>query len=172
MDAPEDLRVTRPRDLAPWGDDELVWLALSRVWDAAVEPGERRIHRALPASVTGGQAALYALWWLIAEINEGGFHQFLWSSAGGLAKAALEALLLVGAREPARLLAECLDALPAGTLLSDPAGRQEALSALEGGGPDLFAGKDLAFHAAAGSRTTIRLAAAWVRAHPEEFFSG
>jgi hypothetical protein len=38
------------------------------------------------------EQAIYTMWWLEAEVNNGGFHQYFWNSAGDHTKVALESL--------------------------------------------------------------------------------
>lgn len=139
---------------------------LAPVWDASTA-GEPPLHLATARGATDGQTFLYALWWMLREVNTGGFHQLHWSSAGALAAELLEGLLAFGAPEYARLLAESLELLPAGT--PDQRTRQEALELAPAGALE---GLDLRFHALGGSERLLRLAGAFVRARTEEFFRG
>jgi hypothetical protein len=159
-----DLRVLRPERLEEWGSDELVWHVLAPVWDASVA-GDPPVHVAVPAGATDGQTWLYAVWWMLREVNTGGFHQLHWSSAGALAGELLEGLLALGAKEYAQLLVESLELLPPGT--PDQAARQEALELAPAG---KLEGLDLRFHALGGTERLLPLAAAFVRARPGEFF--
>ena len=159
-----ELRVPRPARLERWGADELVWLVVEPVWDASTE-GRPPAHAALPACATDGQRWLYAIWWMLLEVNTGGFHQLHWSPAGALADELLEGLLAIGAREYAQLLAESLELLPPGA--PGLSARQEALELAP---PGKLEGLDLRFHALGGTERLLGLAAAFVRARPGEFF--
>jgi hypothetical protein len=55
------------------------------------------------------EQAIYSIWWLEAEVNNGGFHQYFWNSAGDNANVALESLRDIGANETATLLQTAID---------------------------------------------------------------
>lgn len=55
------------------------------------------------------EKAIYAIGWLEAEINNGGFHQYFWNSAGDHASLALESLRAIGASETALLLQQAIE---------------------------------------------------------------
>ena len=52
---------------------------------------------------------IYSVWWLEAEVNNGGFFQYFWNSAGDHSKEALSALEKVGAVKTAGLLKRAMD---------------------------------------------------------------
>jgi hypothetical protein len=60
---------------------------------------EREVLKTLPA----GFRALYATWWVEAEVNNGGFNQYFWNPAGEFAAEAVEGFDLIGAPALARL---------------------------------------------------------------------
>lgn len=167
---PNDLRVERPERLEEWGSDELVWYVIAKVWDASVA-GDPPVHLEVAEGATDGQTWLYAVWWMLREVNTGGFHQLHWSAAGALAAALLEGLRALGAKEYAQLLVESLQLLSSGQGAGavDQAARQEALDLLPEG---RLEGLDLRFHALGGTERLLPLAAAFVRARPGEFFRG
>lgn len=47
---------------------------------------------------------VYAIWWLEGEINNGGFHQYFWNSAGDNTRDTLIFLSTIGASHTAELL--------------------------------------------------------------------
>jgi hypothetical protein len=49
-----------------------------------------------------------ALWWLVAEVMNGGFDQYFMNSSGDLAPVALEALKAVGATESLNILEQAM----------------------------------------------------------------
>ncbi|MFA4871026.1 MAG: DMP19 family protein [Pedobacter sp.] len=54
-------------------------------------------------SLTKPQQAIYIIWWLEAEVNNGGFNQYYYNSSGQFAKLAPNVLRLVGANKFAEL---------------------------------------------------------------------
>lgn len=54
-------------------------------------------------SLTKPQQAIYIIWWLEAEVNNGGFNQYYYNSSGQFAKLAPNLLRLVGANKFAEL---------------------------------------------------------------------
>lgn len=53
-----------------------------------------------------GAQALYITWWVEAEVNNGGFNQYYWNSAGQFADQAAEAFEFFSAHEHAALMRE------------------------------------------------------------------
>ena len=60
---------------------------------------EREVLNTLP----DGFRAVYATWWVEAEVNNGGFNQYFWNSAGAFAHDAVDGFDLIGAPALARL---------------------------------------------------------------------
>lgn len=54
------------------------------------------------------ERAIYAIWWLEAEVNNGGFHQYFWNAAGDHTDVALKSLNAIGATETASLLQQAI----------------------------------------------------------------
>lgn len=59
-------------------------------------------------ALSPGVRALYITWWLEAEVNNGGFNQYFWNSAGQFAGSAVKSLEFFGASEHAALMSEAL----------------------------------------------------------------
>jgi hypothetical protein len=55
------------------------------------------------------EQAIYTIWWLEAEVNNGGFHQYLYNSASDDASIALKSLKSIGATKTANLLQRAID---------------------------------------------------------------
>ncbi|ENM5926838.1 DMP19 family protein [Vibrio mimicus] len=55
------------------------------------------------------EQAIYTIWWLEAEVNNGGFHQYFWNSAGDNAAVALKSLKDIGATQTASLLQQAIN---------------------------------------------------------------
>lgn len=118
----EDFRVPAPpRDTA---DDDLVWLAIERIFDALATPYEPdpRLHRLTP-----GQRAVYALDWIRKEVGNGGFDQLLENSTGSLLPEAIEGADRIGADDYAALLRRAAAIFPNGDVPRDHEERADFL---------------------------------------------
>lgn len=73
------------------------------------------------------EKAIYTIWWLEAEVNNGGFHQYFWNSAGDYAEIALVSLKNIGATKTASLLEKAIDTAFNGELPKSRAERQNQL---------------------------------------------
>ena len=71
---------------------------------------------------------IYSVWWLEAEVNNGGFSQYFWNSAGDLANETLSALEKVGAIKTAGLLKRAMDIAFEGIVPADREARQSLLA--------------------------------------------
>ncbi|HEV7759875.1 MAG TPA: DUF4375 domain-containing protein [Acidimicrobiales bacterium] len=87
------------------------------------------IALAEPATLTEGERRLQAFGWLRTEINNGGFHQLLFNSAGDLRPVALEAAREAGADELVTLVERAIGSLGE-PYPTDRTGRQEILERL------------------------------------------
>jgi len=83
------------------------------------DPGLRRIHERLEErwrqrgydGLLPEEQAFIVLWWLRAEVENGGFHQYFFNSSGDVAPEALLALESLNAVESARLLRDAIGLL-------------------------------------------------------------
>ena len=71
------------------------------------------------------------LWWLEAEVLNGGFHQYFFNSAGDGALRAVAALDTLGAPSTAGILREALSQLACTPYLADTEKRRDHLAGLE-----------------------------------------
>ncbi len=78
------------------------------------------------------EQAIYTIWWLEAEVNNGGFHQYFWNSAGDHADTALQSLKNIGASKTASLLEQAIKIAFGGNLPSSREERQKQLEIDEG----------------------------------------
>tara|TARA_R110002167_G_scaffold42935_15_gene130090 strand:- start:11557 stop:12009 length:453 start_codon:yes stop_codon:yes gene_type:complete len=78
-------------------------------------------------SLTNKEKAIFTIWWLEAEVNNGGFHQYFWNSAGDHALLALEALNNIGASKTANLLENALEIGFSGSYTQERNDRQNIL---------------------------------------------
>lgn len=78
-------------------------------------------------SLTEKEQVTYTIWWLEAEVNNGGFHQYFWNSAGDHAAIALKSLNNIVATKTASLLQQAIDVAFNGKLPSSRLERQDLL---------------------------------------------
>lgn len=166
-----DLRV--PSDhLAGVADDELAWRVIEPAFGAVdIHDGPEVLANQLRA-LTQGQRALLALHWCISETMNGGFDQFFTNPSGLLVEEARAGFGRVGVPEAAKLLDEALAIFarrPAEPDVEDPefdeakdAERFDAYRAQHEPLEDRF-------FALVDEELYPRVAA-YVRAHPDEFF--
>lgn len=165
-----EFRVPAAR-LAGVDDAELAWRAIEPSYAAVRFAGgpaavARQLHRLTP-----GQRALLALHWCVAETRNGGFDQFLTNPSGLLADEARAGLARIGAPAAAGLLDAARavfagrpgppDATAAGFDEVDDADAFDAYLAR-------YDPLEARFAALVDAEIYLR-AAAYVRAHPDEF---
>lgn len=73
------------------------------------------------------EQAIYTIWWLEAEVNNGGFHQYFWNPAGEHSDIALKSLKAIGAIKTAALLEKAIDIAFKGNLPENRLERQNKL---------------------------------------------
>ena len=73
------------------------------------------------------EKAIYTIWWLEAEVNNGGFHQYFWNSAGDHADTAIRSLKSIGASKTASLLEKAIEIAFGGKLPTSRVNRQNQL---------------------------------------------
>ncbi len=88
---------------------------------------QHKISKSGFASLTDEEKTFHYIGWLDAEVNNGGFEQYFFNSAGDHAQDAIEALKSVGAAHTARLVQEAMMAFPSGVAQRDRAERQNEL---------------------------------------------
>lgn len=74
---------------------------------------------------------LIAVWFLDSEVNNGGFNQFYWNSAGEFALEALEGLETIGADKRASILEAANSEFPNGKPSENREKRQQELELIE-----------------------------------------
>jgi Domain of unknown function (DUF4375) len=79
--------------------------------------------------LTAGQRALYALHWMRSEVDNGGFHQYLYNPTGMLANDALRGAELIGAAEFAQLFRDVRSLFSTEAFVED---RDQRVQLLEG----------------------------------------
>jgi len=112
---PVGFRVVRPPNAERIGYSGLVPIVVQHLdEDASLYFGRASLDASL-AKATAGQRAVYAIYWLMEEIANGGLEQFFGNSTGMLWKDAVDGLRHVGAEPQAEAL------LAAGALFPDGA---------------------------------------------------
>ena len=89
---------------------------------------------------------IYSVWWLEAEVNNGGFSQYFWNSAGDHANETLSALEKVGAVKTAGLLKRAMDIAFEGVAPADREARQSLLALNEQNKEDKLGELDSEFY--------------------------
>ena len=119
------------------------------------------------AGASNGQRAVYALWIVDGEVNNGGFDQFFFNSSGSLMDEAIEGADLIGAKKNAAILREAADTFSDGSVPEDRESRwriQDALSDDEQSQlsdlDDRWFGED---------KNLEKLLIGYVESHPDEF---
>ena len=92
------------------------------------------------------EQAIYSIWWLEAEVNNGGFHQYFWNSAGDHADVALKSLNDIGASKTASLLKKAIDIAFEGKLPKSRTERQNQLEIDEDSKMDELSDLDSEFY--------------------------
>jgi hypothetical protein len=158
------LRGPLPEQLAGMEDDQVTWAAIELVWDAVTIYEGVQILDAGLALATRPQRGLYAVWWTISEVRNGGFAQYYWNSTGVVAAHAIDGLRLLEASDAAAIVERSLEPFAA-VDASDPDARRAVLQGLP---DDQFSALDERFWEI--YPEVFARAAAHVRAHPEDFF--
>ena len=92
------------------------------------------------------EKAIFAIWWLEAEVNNGGFHQYFWNSAGDNADIAFESLNKIGATKTAELLKQAIEIAFSGSLPLTRDDRQRLLEINEDKKMDALGELDFIFY--------------------------
>lgn len=106
--------------------EEQPWAVVKEAWDAYPACPDSQMATLLKR-FTAGQRAFVALNGLVAEVNNGGIHQYLWNSTGNPFQEALAGLKLVGAEAHLRLLKKVARLFPEPKVLQSRRRRQKAL---------------------------------------------
>lgn len=169
-----DLRIRRDELDDPEDAEQLWWDVIEPAFDELKTPYEPDNRL---SALTPGQRALYALHWTRSEVENGGFHQYLYNSTGMLASEALRGAELIGAAGFAELLRDLRSLLPGGEFIEDRGRRLAWLETLPDGTLERLEQLSDRFYDLMGETSALnaqsRLAlgcAAYVEAHPEEFF--
>ena len=149
---------------------KLAWLAIEPIWHA-IDLAEPPAHLdAQLATLTPGQAALFAIHWCIAEVSNGGFEQFFSNPTGGLTRTAREGCVLVGNEIYASILDQVMAQFPSERPARARAERLLQLRLMRGKESSRVAAFEPYDNAFLGLLDEIEAdMAAYVLEHPEEF---
>jgi hypothetical protein len=128
---------------------------------------EARIDRLGFEALTPAEQVFFLVWWLEAEVNNGGFEQYFWNSAGDRAAATTEALDAIGAPLTADTLRQAMSRFPGGSPPTDQTTRQDVLADLQDELGDVFSTEDTAFFEY--QEDLSSLLGDYVRRHREDF---
>lgn len=93
-----------PEVIAQIPDDQLEQAIIDYVGTKIGDDYQRQ--REIVSKLAPGIRALYVTWWVEAEVNNGGFNQYYWNSAGEFADDAPAAFEFFGANDHAALMRE------------------------------------------------------------------
>ena len=120
--------------------------------------------------LTDAEKSMFGLYWLFAEANNGGVHQFFFNDSGSLAGEALRGLEMVGAVETADILRRAVAAFPNGRVPADQQERRSLMEELDGGDDALTERLgELTAELYACREDVAELLDAYRKAHPEQF---
>jgi hypothetical protein len=164
----DDFRIRRAALTEPDDAEHVWWDVIAPAFDELKTPYE---HDPRLRSLSPGQRALYALHWTTSEVANGGFHQYLRNPTGMLAEEALGGAELIGSTDVAGVLRALLALFPDG-LLMDQQDRSDFVGRFDQSELDELRQLDERFFALLeGEPSPLAVCcAAYVAAHPEEFF--
>jgi hypothetical protein len=163
-----DLRTPFVEGWAELPDRGLLSAAMGEIDETVKLSSERDqfVHDIEP--LTRGQRAIFATYWCVSEVLNGGLYQFFYNHTGVLTPEAGEGFSLLNARTCASLLEQAANLFPDNAVPESWGDRQDALASL---GVEPFRQLSRSFVAATDGEEDIeKLAARYIRAHPEEFF--
>jgi Domain of unknown function (DUF4375) len=88
-----------------------------------------KISRKLPTTLS--ERMIFAFTWLAREVQNGGFHQYFFNSAGDYWRDALEGLVAIGDEHGLAMFRQTLSIFPDGTPSTDRFTRQDQLEVLD-----------------------------------------
>jgi len=172
-----DHRINPPNGWERLDASELSWLVIEKIWDWMDFYGEYEPFRLQMSELTPGQRAVYSTQWLSSEVSNGGFHQFFFNSTGMLGPEAVDGFRLLGLPE---LAARVLDAFRFAGLEPYVRAREERCELLpdyDDRSSEWYALNEKFYEASYDSTSDVaydrvipKRQAAYVRAHPHEFF--
>jgi hypothetical protein len=137
-----------------------------RLLSELVDRIESRVARDGYKALSVPERTVYSVWWLEAEVNNGGFDQYFFNSAGDNAGDAAAALERIGAPRMAAIVRQAMRIFPDPGPSPHRFTRQEELEHLSSSRRKEFQGLDDAFYAY--PEDLERLLAAYARANAAE----
>jgi hypothetical protein len=125
---------------------------------------EKRVARYGYSKLSTAEKTIYTVWWLEAEVNNGGFDQYFFNSAGDNARDVPEAFSRIGAPQTAALVRKAIALFPPPGPSPDRATRIQQLEGLPSRGQ--FESFDERFYKS--PENLERLLAAFARTHRDE----
>jgi len=120
------------------------------------------------ASATPGQSAVWALWETDGEVNNGGFEQFFFNSAGALIDEAIQGADPIGASANAEILREAAEVFSDGDVPESREARWRILDSMSEEQYEQLSDLDGRWYDR--DRLLERRMLAYVKSHPSEFF--
>lgn len=128
---------------------------------------EQRAARVGYAGLTQPERTFYCIWWLEAEVNNGGFDQYFFNSAGDNAEDTVAALGRIGAHRSAGILKRAMAVFASGVPSRDRLARQTQLQAMGTDQREQFKALDAEFYKY--SDNLSELLARYAKAHEDHF---
>ncbi len=158
-----DFRIPRPGT-----DEDLAWQAIEPMWNQVDIYGDEAALAAGLSGATPGQRAVFSCWWYRSEVNNGGHHQFFSNSTGILWNEALEGLRRLEASGHAEVLQSAIEGFPESRPSMDREERNAQLGKLDAQRLDEL---DERFFSLEDQGVLDERLLAYIRAHPDEFFT-
>jgi hypothetical protein len=173
----DDVRIVAPAGWREMDDDKLAWLVIEWIWEWADFYGEYEPFREQMAELTPGQLTVYATTWLDREVCNGGFEQFFENPTGVLGPEALRGFKAIGMYEAAAAVQKAFDFYGMDPYPREHDERQDKLEDFVAD-EDALEALDDAYLESKRDKTSgkeydsilERTQAAYIRAHPDEFF--
>ncbi len=153
---------------SPGTDEDLAWRAIEPMWNQVDIYSDGATLRAGLSSATPGQRAIFSNWWYRSEVSNGGHHQFFYNSTGILWEEALEGLRRLEEDRYAKVLESALSNFPESRPSMDRDQRMEQLERVDS---QILDKLDEDFFSLEDQGLLDERVLAYIRAHPEEFFS-
>lgn len=107
-------------DILAIGDETKIIVTL-------IEPISKKFNRVGFDNLTEPEKVFYCVYWLEGEVNNGGFNQYFFNSAGDFAQETVVALRKIGAHYTADILLQSFSVFPKNSPIRDRYKRQKVL---------------------------------------------
>jgi len=155
------------RILRSQAGDQLEWDVINVMWEKVdFYQDEETLNRTLEGA-TRGQRAIYSCTWYVAEVNNGGHHQFFWNSTGALWEEALRGFNTLAANDYQSILQSAVSLFPGPQPSKHRDERWEQLEQVDTAKLDKL---DSEIYALEGRQQLDEIFKNYISAHPDEFF--